>query len=141
MQRQIAVTAYLKTRCLPLLCGGRILDISQASDWSRWPSRPIQNLRYIVTCTRIRVQYFAILPAAHTVATTINSSTTTLCVYSMTKVTGEIPTCMPIICFASRLLYSGLAPFSDKSCMRNFKYGTVIFVWSHVKPVLMEGSE
>ena len=29
-------------------------DISQASDWSRWPSRPIRSLRYIVTCTRIR---------------------------------------------------------------------------------------
>ena len=29
-------------------------DISQASDWSRWPSRPIRGLRYIVTCTRIR---------------------------------------------------------------------------------------
>ena len=28
-------------------------DISQASDWSRWPSRPIRSLRYIVTCTRI----------------------------------------------------------------------------------------
>ena len=26
-------------------------DISQASDWSRWPSRPIRSLRYIVTCT------------------------------------------------------------------------------------------
>ena len=30
-------------------------DISKASDWSRWPSRPICSLRYIVTnCTRIR---------------------------------------------------------------------------------------
>ena len=29
-------------------------DISLASDWSRWPSRPIRSLRYIVTCTRIR---------------------------------------------------------------------------------------
>ena len=26
----------------------------EASDWSRWPSRPIRSLRYIVTCTRIR---------------------------------------------------------------------------------------
>ena len=31
-------------------------DISQASDWSRWPSRPIRSLRYIVTCARIRDQ-------------------------------------------------------------------------------------
>ena len=30
-------------------------DISQVSDWSRWPSRPIRSLRYIVTCTRIRL--------------------------------------------------------------------------------------
>ena len=29
-------------------------DISYASDWLRWPSRPIRSLRYIVTCTRIR---------------------------------------------------------------------------------------
>ena len=29
-------------------------DISQASDWSRWPSRPIRSLRHFVTCTRIR---------------------------------------------------------------------------------------
>ena len=29
-------------------------DISWASDWSRWPSRPIRSLRYIITCTRIR---------------------------------------------------------------------------------------
>ena len=29
-------------------------DISHASDGSRWPSRPIRSLRYIVTCTRIR---------------------------------------------------------------------------------------
>ena len=29
-------------------------DISYASDWSRWPSRPIRSLRCIVTCTRIR---------------------------------------------------------------------------------------
>ena len=28
-------------------------DISKASDWSRWPSRPIRSLRYIVACTRI----------------------------------------------------------------------------------------
>ena len=32
-------------------------DISLASDWSRWPSRPIRSLRYIVTCTRIRAPY------------------------------------------------------------------------------------
>ena len=32
-------------------------DISQVSDWSRWSSRPIRSLRYIVTCTRIRSQY------------------------------------------------------------------------------------
>ena len=31
-------------------------DISWASDWSRWPSRPIRSPRYIVTCTRKRVQ-------------------------------------------------------------------------------------
>ena len=31
-------------------------DISQASVWSRWPSRPIRSLRYIVTCTRIWAQ-------------------------------------------------------------------------------------
>ena len=31
-----------------------IYDISWASDWSRWPSRPIRSLRYIVTCMRIR---------------------------------------------------------------------------------------
>ena len=31
-------------------------DISSASDWSRWPSRPIRSRRYIVTCTRIRAQ-------------------------------------------------------------------------------------
>ena len=29
-------------------------DISQASDWSWWTSRPIRSLRYIVTCTRMR---------------------------------------------------------------------------------------
>ena len=28
-------------------------DISWALDWSRWPSRPIRSLRYIVTCTII----------------------------------------------------------------------------------------
>ena len=28
-------------------------NTSQASDWSRRPSRPIRSLRYIVTCTRI----------------------------------------------------------------------------------------
>ena len=27
---------------------------SQASDWSRWPSRPIRSLRCMVTCTRKR---------------------------------------------------------------------------------------
>ena len=27
-------------------------DMSQASDWSRYQSRPIRSLRYIVTCTR-----------------------------------------------------------------------------------------
>ena len=31
-------------------------DISRASDWSRWPSRPIRSLRYIVTCTIIHDQ-------------------------------------------------------------------------------------
>ena len=31
-------------------------DISQASDWSRWPSRPIRSLRYIATCTIIPAQ-------------------------------------------------------------------------------------
>ena len=30
-------------------------DISQAVDWSRWPSRPIRSLQYIATCTIIRV--------------------------------------------------------------------------------------
>ena len=35
-------------------------DISQASDWSRWPSRPIRSQRYIVTCTRIRAQKLSI---------------------------------------------------------------------------------
>ena len=35
-------------------CSRASYDISQASDWSRWPSRPIRSLRYIVTCTRIR---------------------------------------------------------------------------------------
>ena len=29
-------------------------DISQAWDWSRWPSRPVRGLRYVVTCTRIQ---------------------------------------------------------------------------------------
>ena len=29
-------------------------DISQASDWSRWSSRPIRRLRHNVICTRIR---------------------------------------------------------------------------------------
>ena len=32
-------------------------DISEASDWSRWPSRPIRSLRYNVTCTRIPIQH------------------------------------------------------------------------------------
>ena len=31
------------------------------SDWSRWPSRPIRSLRYIVTCTRIRDQVFSVI--------------------------------------------------------------------------------
>ena len=31
-------------------------DISQASDWLRWPSRPIRSLRYIVTFTRKRAR-------------------------------------------------------------------------------------
>ena len=31
-------------------------DISHASDWSRWPPRPIWSLRYIATCTRIRTE-------------------------------------------------------------------------------------
>ena len=31
-------------------------DISWASDWSRWPSRPIRSPRYIVTCAIIRPQ-------------------------------------------------------------------------------------
>ena len=34
------------------LCSRTKYDISQSSDWSRWPSRPIRSLRYIVTCTR-----------------------------------------------------------------------------------------
>ena len=31
-------------------------NISYALDWSRWPSRPIRILRYIVTCTRIGIE-------------------------------------------------------------------------------------
>ena len=31
-------------------------DTSLSSDWSKWPSRPIRSLRYIVACMRIRVQ-------------------------------------------------------------------------------------
>ena len=30
----------------------------KASDWSRWPSRPIRGLRYIVTCTIIGLLVF-----------------------------------------------------------------------------------
>ena len=33
-------------------------DISYASDWSRWPSRPIRSLRYIATCARISKTYW-----------------------------------------------------------------------------------
>ena len=40
-----------------VLCGpATSYDISLASDWSRWPSRPIRSLRYIVACTKIRAQ-------------------------------------------------------------------------------------
>ena len=35
-------------------CFRTCYDISYTSDWSRWQSRPIRSLRYIVTCTRIR---------------------------------------------------------------------------------------
>ena len=48
---------YMSEKCCTR---GRILVqvtiYRRFSDWSRWPSRPIRSLRYIVTCTRIRVQ-------------------------------------------------------------------------------------
>ena len=38
----------------------RRYDISWAYDWSRWPSRPILSLRYIVSPTRIRALDFIV---------------------------------------------------------------------------------
>ena len=58
VQRQKAVSAYFTSTLLCLFTkqgpySRTSYDISQVSDWSRWPSRPIRSLRYIVTCTRI----------------------------------------------------------------------------------------
>ena len=60
VQRQKAVSAYFTSTLLCLFTkqgpySRTSYDISQVSDWSRWPSRPIRSLRYIVTCTRIRL--------------------------------------------------------------------------------------
>ena len=50
----ICIVLFLHVTCVLGPYSRTSFEISEASDWSRWPSRPIRSLRYIVTYARIR---------------------------------------------------------------------------------------